>query len=54
MYLSDVVVMQLCLSFVSLGLRKGVELVEALTCGHPQDSNRAHLTGTVCFQECTS
>ena len=42
------------MSFVSLGLRKGVELVEALTSGHPQDPNKACLTGTVCFQECIS
>ena len=51
MHGSDAVVMLLCLSF---GLRKGVELVEALASGHTQDPKKVCLTGTVCFQECFS
>ena len=50
MHGSDAVVMymQLCLSF---GLRKGIELVEALASGHTQDPKKVCLTETVCFQE---
>ena len=49
MHGSDVVM------FVSFGLRKGVELVEALASGHTQDPwKKVCLTGTVLFQECFS
>ena len=40
--------------FMSFGLRKGIELVEALASGHTQDPKKVCLTGTVCFQECFS
>ena len=39
------------MSFVPFGLRKGVELVEALASGHTQDPKKVCLTGTVYFQE---
>ena len=48
MHGSDVVM------FMSFGLRKGVELVEALASGHTQDPKKVCLTGTVRFQECFS
>ena len=47
MHGSDVVM------FMSFGLRKGVELVEALASGHTQDPKKVCLTGTVRLQECS-
>ena len=47
MHSSDVIMF---MSYVSFGLRKGVELVEALASGHTQDSKKVCLTGTVCFK----
>ena len=48
MHSSDVIIR--FMSFVSIGLKKGVELVEALASGHTQDSKKVCLTGTVCFK----
>jgi len=42
------------MSFVSLGLRKVVQLVEALISGHLQGPKKVCITGAVCFQECFS
>ena len=50
MHCSDVIVF---MSFVSLGLRKVVQLVETLISRHPQDPKKAWVTEAVCFQECS-